>query len=65
MSDNPESILDWDVYPTYDAYINLMNLFAANHPDICQLVNAGSTVQDRQILFLKISDNVTLKTFVF
>ena len=59
MSDNPESILDWDVYPTYDAYINMMNLFAANHPDICQLVNAGSTVQDRQILFLKISDNVT------
>ena len=61
MSDNPQSILDWDVYPTYDAYVNMMTQFAAEYPDICQLVDAGSTVQGRQILFVKISDNVTQK----
>jgi hypothetical protein len=59
MSDDPQSILDWNVYPTYDAYVAMMYQFAADHPDICQLVNAGSTVQGRQILFVKISDNVS------
>ncbi len=58
MSDDPKSILNWNVYPTYDAYVAMMNQFAADHPDICQLVNAGSTVQGRQILFVKISDSV-------
>ncbi|HEY6906439.1 MAG TPA: M14 family zinc carboxypeptidase, partial [Ignavibacteriaceae bacterium] len=58
MSDDPQSILDWNIYPTYDAYIAMMNQFASDHPDICQLVNAGSTVQGREILFVKISDNV-------
>ena len=61
MSDNPQSILDWDVYPTYDAYVTMMNQFAANHPDICQLVDAGITVQGRHILFVKISDNVNVR----
>src|SRR5574337_274409 len=35
MSDDPQSILDWNVYPTYDAYIAMMNQFATDHPDIC------------------------------
>jgi murein tripeptide amidase MpaA len=59
MSDDPKSILDWNVYPTYDAYVAMMNQFAADYPDICQLVDAGNTVQGRKILFVKISDNVS------
>ena len=61
MSDDPKSILNWNVYPTYDAYIAMMNQFAADHPDICQLVDAGTTVQGRHILFIKISDNVNVR----
>ncbi len=61
MSDNPQSILDWNVYPTYEAYVSMMNQFAADHPDICQLVDAGTTVQGRRILFVKISDNVNAR----
>ncbi len=61
MSDNPQSILDWNVYPTYEAYVSMMNQFAANHPDICQLVDAGTTVQGRHILFVKISDNAVVR----
>ena len=45
MSDNLEAILNWDTYPTYDAYITMMSNFAANYPAICTLVNAGSSVQ--------------------
>ncbi len=61
MSDDPQSILDWNVYPTYDAYVTMMNQFAADHPDICQLIDAGTTVQGRHILFVKISDNVSVR----
>ncbi len=58
MSNNIEDITAWDVYPTYDAYVNLMNQFQTNYPQICKLIDAGNTVQGRKILFVKISDNV-------
>ena len=58
MSSNIEEITAWDVYPTYDAYVNLMNQFQNSYPQICKVVDAGNTVQGRKILFVKISDNV-------
>ncbi|MCW9098402.1 MAG: M14 family zinc carboxypeptidase [Ignavibacteriaceae bacterium] len=60
MSDNTDEITDWDVYPTYDGYVNLMTQFAANYPSICKLIDAGNTVQGRKILLVKISDNVNI-----
>jgi len=61
MSDNIDEITDWNVYPTYDAYVNMMNMFASNYPAICKLVDAGNTVQGRKILLVKISDNVNVR----
>jgi murein tripeptide amidase MpaA len=61
MSDRIERITDWNVYPTYDAYVNMMTQYAANYPSICKLVEAGNTVQSRKILLLKISDNVNVR----
>jgi hypothetical protein len=58
MSDIPEAVMNWDTYPTYDAYVTMMNNFAANYPGICTLVNAGTSVQGRDLLLVKISDNV-------
>ncbi|AFH48768.1 Hypothetical protein IALB_1057 [Ignavibacterium album JCM 16511] len=58
MSNNIEDIKVWDVYPTYDAYVNLMYQFQNNYPQICKVIDAGNTVQGRKILFVKISDNV-------
>ncbi len=61
MSNSLREISDWDVYPTYDAYVQMMNNFANNYPSICTLINAGTTVQGRSILFVKISDNVNVR----
>ncbi len=61
MSDNIEGITDWNVYPTYDGYVSMMMQFAANHPSICKLIDAGNTVQGRKILLVKISDNVNVR----
>lgn len=49
----------WDSYPTYDAYVAQMNAFATNYPNLCQIVDAGTTVNGRKILFAKISDNIS------
>jgi hypothetical protein len=48
----------WDVYPTYQQYLDMMNQFEYNYGSICKLINIGSTVEGRQLLVLKISDNV-------
>ncbi len=49
---------DWDSYPTYAVYKNMMRQFASAYPDICRLDTIGYSVQNRLILVLKISDNV-------
>ncbi len=58
MSGLIEDITNWNVYPTYDVYVNLMYQFQTNYPQICKIIDAGNTVQGRKILFAKISDNI-------
>lgn len=54
--DNETTI--WNYYPNYNEYLTLMTGFATAHPDLCQLDTVGTSVQNRLILCLKISDNV-------
>ncbi|NWG28696.1 MAG: T9SS type A sorting domain-containing protein [Ignavibacteriaceae bacterium] len=61
MSDRLDEITDWNVYPTYEAYVNMITQYAANYPSICKLIDAGNTVQGRKILLAKISDNVNVR----
>jgi hypothetical protein len=58
MAKSSHDVKAWDVYPTYQQYLDMMNQFEANHPTICKVINFGSTGQGRQLLALKISDNV-------
>ncbi len=52
--------LEWDSYPTYSSYRNMMWQFASSHPEICKLDTIGYSVQNRLLLVLKISDNVNV-----
>jgi len=61
MATDKSQISAWDVYPSYDAYLDMMNQFAADYPGLCQIVNAGLSVNGRSILYAKISDNVGLE----
>ncbi len=58
MKDSPAELMEWDSYPTYEAYVAMMNQFAASYPNLCRIVNIGTTVQGRQMLFAVLSDNV-------
>lgn len=61
MSDNTRDIQAWDTYPTYTAYVQMMNDFATNYPGICRTYSIGNSVQGRELLFVKISDNVDVE----
>jgi len=61
MSDNKRDITAWDVYPTYTAYVQMMNDFEANYPGICRTYSIGNSVQGRELLYVKISDNVDVQ----
>ncbi len=51
---------NWDRYPTYDVYIQMMQNYATTYPQICKLDTIGSSVNNRLILALKISENAFL-----
>ena len=50
----------WDAYPTYTEYVAKMNYYATTYPNLCSLQNIGTTVSGRQLLVLKITDNVSV-----
>jgi len=58
MSDIPFALQPaWDTYPTYDAYVGMMVAYALQFPAICRLDTLGTSVQDRLLLAMKITDN--------
>lgn len=48
----------WDRYPTYEVYVQMMEKFASDFPEICQLIEIGTTVEGRKLLAVKLSDHV-------
>jgi PKD repeat protein len=52
---------NWDYYPTYNAYLDLLTQFKAAHPDICKIDTIGVLASGRMLLAVKISDNVNVE----
>jgi Zinc carboxypeptidase/Thrombospondin type 3 repeat len=62
----PDMALDkaawsWNVYPTYETYLVMMDSFAVQYPSLCVIETIGVSVQGRLLLAAKISDNVTVQ----
>jgi len=58
MAITPAQFREWNYYPTYDTYIEVMYQYAEDYTDICKIENIGMSVEGRELLFVKISDNV-------
>ncbi|MEJ2594865.1 MAG: M14 family zinc carboxypeptidase [bacterium] len=52
---------DWDYYPTYEAYVDIMNQFAEDYPDLCEVVSIATLDSDREILVLHINDSLGIE----
>jgi hypothetical protein len=52
-----QASVDWrNHYPSYPEYIQLMEDFASDYPDICRLSEYGASVKGRKLMVLKITD---------
>ena len=58
MASTKEGMREWDSYPTYEAYIDMMYEFEENFPELCVIENIGPSVEGRDLLFARISDNL-------
>lgn len=47
-----------DYYPTYEGYVAMMNAFAEQYPDLCEVVNIGTLESGRQLLAAHIGDDI-------
>ena len=52
---------NWDYYPSYQEYEDMMQDFADTYPSLCKLHNLGTLSSGRKILAVQISDNVGAK----
>jgi len=59
-ADNAAKAMNWQSYPTYTQYDSIMRKLAADFPALCLLDTIGSSINGKQVLVLKISDNVAL-----
>ncbi|MBN2778383.1 MAG: PKD domain-containing protein [Bacteroidales bacterium] len=58
MASSVAEMSNWDRYPTYEVYVEMMQSFATDYPDICVLDTIGYSLDGRLLLVVKISDNV-------
>ncbi len=52
---------NWDRYPTYEVYREMMKNFAISYPAICKLDSIGATIDGRQLYILRITDNIDIE----
>lgn len=52
----PENKSNWDFYPTYPAYVSLMQEFQTTYPNLCTIHNIGTLSSGRQLLVARINN---------
>jgi PKD repeat protein len=60
MSDykNLKATNDWNTYPTYQGYLDMMNAYATNYPNLCQIIDFGTSGEGRKLLTAKVTSSV-------
>ncbi len=57
MATTEDQMKNWDRYPTYDLYVQMMEDYAKKFPNIARLDTIGQTEEGRLLLAMEISDN--------
>lgn len=58
MATSVAQMANWDRYPTYAVYLEMMQNYAQNYPTLCKMDTIGYSVYGRPIINMTISDNV-------
>ncbi len=57
MATTVAEMANWDRYPTYGVYQQMMQDFVTNYPSLCRLESIGTSQNGRDISVLRITDN--------
>ncbi len=63
MATSVSEMSNWDKYPTYEVFNQMMINYATDYPNICRLDTIGFSQEGRVILVLKITDNPDISEF--
>jgi PKD repeat protein len=58
---NVREISEWDFYPAYGAYVDMMYQFQTDYPELCEVFSIGQSTQGRELMMAKISKNVSVR----
>ncbi len=59
MTKVPDRALnDWDAYPTWDVYVSMMQQFATDFPNLCELVSIGNSTEGKALYFIHINNQL-------
>ena len=58
MANTVAQMANWDRYPTYAVYLEMMRNYARDYPTLCKMDTIGFSVNGRPIINMTISDNV-------
>ena len=65
MATSVEEMQQWDKYPTYAVYLELMKSFQETYPDLCTIDTIGYSVRNRLILSARIANEHSPKPEFF
>ncbi len=57
MAGTLAEMANWDRYPTYDLYVQMMQNWESQYPDICKVEEIGTLSGGRKLISVKISDH--------
>jgi len=60
MATTVGEMANWDRYPTYSVYNQLMKNFVTGYPNMCKLDTVGTSVMGRNILALNVTSNIAV-----
>jgi len=61
LSLDQRQVNDWDFYPSYEVYIEMMYAFEEQYPELCKVSSIGTSVNGRELLVAKITDQLDVE----
>ena len=58
MATTVEQMANWDRYPTYSVYNQLMAKFVEDFPNLCKLDTIGTSIQNRNMLAINVTADI-------
>jgi hypothetical protein len=58
---NERGTNEWDYYPNYDQYLEIMYQFETDYPELCEIVSIGQSIEGREVLFIHINNNLDVE----